>query len=379
MIPISAIRDLQKSSFKFCIAITGGGAELFGDLLKHGGGSNFFVQGIIPYDTHSFQRFVGGNPDKFCSEEAARNLATTAFKECCKITKNNEKSIGIGATSSLTKYENERENRENKIYVAYQTLTTTYTENLIFPQEGTKYTREEQETITSQIIFKMIRKACNLPIIPNILDKHTLSKVSYGRDDRTKVFSEQINLYSLHINKNPINTKLVFPGSFNPMHDGHKKLAEIAHKLYESPVDFEMSLINVDKPSLDYTSLDSRIGTIFQKKEPYFGKLHLTNAPRFVDKAELFPNSIFIIGYDTYERLCNPKYYDNEVDMINTLTKMRDLFKINFLIFHRNSENIDISKNLLINMNMARIIPASETEEFKNISSKNIRNSTEIT
>src|SRR5207245_755539 len=43
---------------------------------------------------------------------------------------------------------------------------------------------------------------------------------------------------------------VLLPGSFNPLHLGHTTLADIAAKRLGSPVAFELSIANVDKPEL---------------------------------------------------------------------------------------------------------------------------------
>ena len=43
---------------------------------------------------------------------------------------------------------------------------------------------------------------------------------------------------------------VLFPGSFNPMHEGHVLLARVAEELRQQPVAFEISVTNVDKPPL---------------------------------------------------------------------------------------------------------------------------------
>ena len=43
---------------------------------------------------------------------------------------------------------------------------------------------------------------------------------------------------------------MVMPGSFNPMHTGHTRLARAAEDIRQEPVTFEISVTNVDKPPL---------------------------------------------------------------------------------------------------------------------------------
>ena len=45
----------------------------------------------------------------------------------------------------------------------------------------------------------------------------------------------------------------------------------------------------------------------------------ITNKPRFIDKAALFPGCSFIVGYDTAERIVQSKYYASEEDMLQKL------------------------------------------------------------
>ena len=44
---------------------------------------------------------------------------------------------------------------------------------------------------------------------------------------------------------------------------------------------------------------------------PTNASLVLTNESLFVNKARLMKDCHFVIGYDTYIRILNPKYYNN--------------------------------------------------------------------
>ena len=69
---------------------------------------------------------------------------------------------------------------------------------------------------------------------------------------------------------------------------------------------YEICIDNVDKPPL--ISLKSQTQSISLKMIWV-----LTKAGRFIDKAKLFENAIFVIAYDTLRRLFNEKYYETRI------------------------------------------------------------------
>ena len=48
-------------------------------------------------------------------------------------------------------------------------------------------------------------------------------------------------------------------------------------------------------------------------------------APLYTIKAKLFPDSIFVVGYDTAIRLVDPKYYGGHVGMLLQFAELRSL------------------------------------------------------
>jgi hypothetical protein len=90
---------------------------------------------------------------------------------------------------------------------------------------------------------------------------------------------------------------------------------------------FELSIVNVDKPLLDYTEIDQRLRQ--------FGKpVWLTRLPTFIVKARYFPGSTFVVGADTLVRIAEPRYYAGSAGRDAALAELAEL-GTRFVVFGR--------------------------------------------
>ena len=77
-----------------------------------------------------------------------------------------------------------------------------------------------------------------------------------------------------------------------------------------------MTLKNADKGALKVD--DPALLTRIRQFITINSDLVLTNQSLFVEKARLMPECQFVIGYDTYVRILNPKYYQDSVANMET-------------------------------------------------------------
>jgi hypothetical protein len=110
----------------------------------------------------------------------------------------------------------------------------------------------------------------------------------------------------------------ILPGSFNPLHFGHRRLAAVAAARLGVPVHFELSVTNVDKPELPEAEIDRRIAQFAG-----VGAVWVTRAATFVEKAALFPGAAFVLGWDTAVRLIDPSYHGGTHERDATLRSLR--------------------------------------------------------
>ena len=100
----------------------------------------------------------------------------------------------------------------------------------------------------------------------------------------------------------------------------------------------------------------------------------LTNAPTFVEKAEIFKESTFVMGMDTLIRLFDPKFYENDQVMQSSLNVFIEN-NIRFLIFGRQigSQFMTLNDFLIPKEFKDRFIGITEKEFREDISSSAIK------
>jgi len=99
----------------------------------------------------------------------------------------------------------------------------------------------------------------------------------------------------------------VFPGSFDPWHAGHGAMAQYVEDKYGHVPFYELSINNVDKTQLQRCSARIRALPFC-----FSGKLIISQAATFVEKARLFGGVKFMTGVDTIARIGSSRYYGDD-------------------------------------------------------------------
>jgi hypothetical protein len=309
------ISALHASGRKAALAITGGGSGAIGELLRVPGGSRLLIEAQVPYDEMALATFLGFAPAQASSADTSIAMARAARARAARLIPAAGDLVGLGATAALVSDRPRRGEHRFHIAVANSGGIAHCTCVLAKGRRD----RAAEESLVSRAIVLWLARACGVAAAsPQSLldaDEHYAETVVAAVDPVDQLLAGNVDRVTVQPDGQMMlsapRPSVLFPGSFNPMHEGHALLARIAEELRQQPVAFEISVTNVDKPPLAGETVRRRLAQ-FAWKAP----VELTRAPTFLEKSRLFPGTTFVVGADTAERLFGPKYYgDDEARM----------------------------------------------------------------
>lgn len=304
--PIGLIESLERAGSRIVIVSTGGGSAAISHVLSTPGASGVVVEAVIPYAREAVDGLLGGPQETYCSSRAARRLAMAAWQRARTLGAAPEQAVGIAVTASLRTRQPKR--GEHRVFVALQTLQATTVASVVLEKEARS--RGEEEELAAALLLECLASVPQ-DSAPAALLQVRLRRGENVAIDRTAapepwqplLAGSRSAVLAAGTEAAPTGDQLIFPGSFDPLHDGHRLMARIAEEIAERPLAYELSIANVDKPALDYQEIESRAAQF--RGQP----LWLTRAATFIEKLAIFPRSTFVMGADTFVRLAEPKYY----------------------------------------------------------------------
>ncbi len=321
----AAVRDLiarlHAVPYRYVASVTGGGAGALGWLLSVPGGSRTLLEASIPYADASLADQLGGQPVSSCSVETAIALAQRAYARARWLAPG-APVAGVGCTASLR---SERPKRgEHRVYLAVHTGQRTTIHSLALTKEARD--REGEELVVDLLLLNALAEAFGLAeriAVPLLPGEAIATDARPERDALSSFLAGQMTALCVEADgrarpEGP-PSKVLLPGSFNPLHEGHARLAGVASRLVGAPAAFELTVVNADKPPLAEEEVRRRLAAFAWR-----GPVWLTRAPTFAEKAKLFPGATFAVGVDTAARIVAPRFYqDSEAKRDEALAALR--------------------------------------------------------
>jgi hypothetical protein len=316
------IARLHQSPSHWALVLTGGGIRLGGWLLSVPGGSRTVLEVQTPYDTPATDAYLARPPESYCSTETAILLATRA-RERARWLSPRAEVVGLGCTASLRSEQPKR--GDHRVHIATATDAGVHTFTLTLTKDARS--RDDEDDIAARLGLLALATAVgqSAPELP-LLAGETIERGEVPASGGLARFlrGEVPTLCVLPDGREVASAtppRALVPGSFNPLHEAHLALVSLASQLAGGPVAFELSVKNVEKPSLLAGEVRWRAAQ-FRWRCP----LWVTQAPTIVEKARLFPGVLFAVGADTAVRLIEPRFYgDDPQRMSDAFAEMRRL------------------------------------------------------
>lgn len=319
------IQAIHDSPPRAVFAAAGAGSQALADLLGVPGASRTLLEALIPYASDSFDEFLGRAPGQYVAAATGRMMAGRALARAGHLRElGNFPILGLACTATIV---TDRPKRgEHRAHVAAWSPGTLTAYSLIL-EKGAR-DRGGEEDLVSRLMLDALGAACGvapalrppLPIGPG--DSLSSETVDYAAV-AVQLQRGDIDWFGIQPDgalAPDTPPAAVLSGSFNPLHNGHTELAEVAGGLLGVPVAFEVAAVNVDKPPLE-------TGLLLERLSQFAGRWPVVagRAPTFVEKSRLYPGAVFVVGFDTAARIIQPRYYgDSEAGMLAALTEMRD-------------------------------------------------------
>ncbi len=304
-------RLLHASPWQGVLHVTGGGTGLLAEMLGSAGASRTVLDASIPYSMASLEDLLGNPPDRACSGATARALAMAGFQRAQRL--GATRPFGFGSTASLA---TDRVKRgKSRAHIAVQTADRGFHLEVQRFSSGDRALQERElaETGWETLLAALGLRSAGPAAMQSLRAAPAWRALVEGSAD--------------HVSTAPHDGALLFPGSFNPLHDGHRRMLAIAEERLGKQGAYELSIENVDKPLLDYFEIGARLEALDRP-------VWLTRLPMFSAKARQFPGATFIVGTDTLVRIADPRYYGGPHERDEQLEELLS-HGVRFLVFGR--------------------------------------------
>jgi hypothetical protein len=388
--PEDLARAIHEQPLRLVLAVTGGGSRAIADLLETPGGSRTILEAVVPYSAAALTDWLAARPEHFCHERTARAMAMAAFERAGRLAAASDGPAakqpladgpttiaGIGATASLASSRPKR--GPHRAHVALHTAGTTARWSIELAKG--QRDRRAEERLVADLVLNAAAQAAGVEV-RLALPLRDGEQVEIDRFDAPPAWSDLLlgkieiaagapgRPFRAPATGGARRRRVVFTGSFNPLHDGHRRMAALASERLGSQVEWHITVYNVDKPALDFIEMARRAAQFGPDEALWF-----TRAATFVEQSRIFPGTTFIVGVDTIARLADARYYgDDERACTAALDEIAELDG-RFLVFgRRKADGFRVLEDIAIPERLRALCDGVSEVAFRNdISSTELR------
>jgi hypothetical protein len=304
------IAAVHAAPHMFVIEFAGAGAQALTWLHRVGGSSRTILEATDRYASNSLVDALGFEPEQFASPEAARALANHAYRRARQLAEPGTPLAGVGCAATIAT--DRLKLGDHRCCLAVRDDRGLSSGAVTF-DKGLR-SREDEERLISLLLIRAVAQVCGLEGLPepDFAAAEILEETYESVDLLSELLAGEVNWVALapdgrmtagHTWPNVV----LLSGAFNPLHMGHLALARAAAAITGRDVYFELPLVNAAKGVIDPMEARRRAAQFAGRSTIIFSRV-----PLFNQKAEIFPESIFLLGADTAQRLVQARFYNRD-------------------------------------------------------------------
>jgi len=307
---------------KLYLALAGSGIGTLLKIQEIPGVSQVLHGARLIYGKEDMTNFLGFEVTQAVSENTSIYLAMEAYTQAA--VNHSTMPIGIGLTTAIASNREHKGKLRGHATIISDKLMCTC-EFTLQPGVGENARRQHNDTIDlvleGLLQSTVSKETTSYPVVTNCSEKalRLFLEMGYFGSNGFRGNSE----------RNGPPDAVIFPGSFNPVHDTHLQMAKSVSEELRKPVVLLVSTDPPHKSQQPVTNFLRIVNTVRKWNSSYIGpagQLHVkfhTGLPLFVDKARFFSDQQFIVGADTLDRLLDSKWGLPTWEVINRLKNSR--------------------------------------------------------
>ena len=310
------MKDLHKLldvKARIYVVCTGAGAGIQDALWSVPGISQVLVGSEFPYAPEATSAFLGFTPEHYCSAETAIDMAMEAYYRAYKF--GGGRAYGVALTASVASTVEHR--GDHRAFAA----TISDSGCQVYRVTLKKGVGMAQRAIDGHICNQLVAHALHESVLHT--SAFDMTRVEHYTSGSTPMLARERFLARPFFSKIgtraealPLehyavgNRGAIFPGAFNPPHEGHFGIAEQFEDFVGGRVAFAVEVSPPHKEALTVTEMLQRAKAL-QGHDVIF----TSGAGLYVEKARMFPGLGILIGIDSFRRMLDPKWGVNIEDL----------------------------------------------------------------
>jgi len=233
----AAVQAVHAAKAQAVLYIAGGGALAVADLMCVSGASNTVLEVQMPYSRQAMAQLLGGDPpEQIVCAETGRRLARAAFKRAVALTPVGTPIVGLAATCALVSDSPKRGQHRCCVVAHTASQVLEYSVTL---RKGAR-SRLHEDALVSRVVLQALADASHVGLGGSLVREELTEGDVWSRtgaahaDALDMLLSGQERLIEVGAHgvlRGATRGRIVLPGSFNPIHEGHSELLQAAAAL----------------------------------------------------------------------------------------------------------------------------------------------------